>query len=67
MKKRDDMTFPFEEYERRIAELRMRIAQRRLDAVVITDPENIMYLTDYQTTGYSFFRPWWCRLKTSRS
>jgi Xaa-Pro dipeptidase len=56
MKKRDDMTFPFEEYERRIAELRMRIAQRRLDAVVITDPENIMYLTDYQTTGYSFFQ-----------
>lgn len=56
MKKRDDMTFPFEEYERRIAELRARIAQRRLDAVVITDPENIMYLTDYQTTGYSFFQ-----------
>ncbi len=56
MKKRDDMTFPFEEYERRIAELRTRIAQRRLDAVVITDPENIMYLTDYQTTGYSFFQ-----------
>ncbi len=56
MKKRDDMTFPFEEYERRIAELRVRIAQRRLDAVVITDPENIMYLTDYQTTGYSFFQ-----------
>jgi Xaa-Pro dipeptidase len=27
-----------------------------LDAVVITDPENIMYLTDYQTTGYSFFQ-----------
>ncbi|MDO6583117.1 ectoine hydrolase [Photobacterium sp. 2_MG-2023] len=56
MKKRDDMTFPFEEYERRLGELRQRIAQRRLDAVVITDPENIMYLTDYQTTGYSFFQ-----------
>lgn len=56
MKKRDDMTFPFEEYERRIDELRVRIAQRHLDAVVITDPENIMYLTDYQTTGYSFFQ-----------
>jgi Xaa-Pro dipeptidase len=27
-----------------------------LDAVVITDPENLMYLTDYQTTGYSFFQ-----------
>ena len=30
--------------------------QRLLDAVVITDPENLMYLTDYQTTGYSFFQ-----------
>lgn len=53
---RDDMTFPFEEYERRLSELRLRIADRRLDAVVISDPENIMYLTDYQTTGYSFFQ-----------
>ena len=56
MKKRDDMTFPFEEYERRIQELRERMEYRRLDAVVITDPENLMYLTDYQTTGYSFFQ-----------
>ncbi|MFT6914627.1 MAG: Xaa-Pro dipeptidase [Motiliproteus sp.] len=56
MKPRDDMTFPFAEYERRILELRQRIAQRCLDAVVITDPENILYLTNYQTTGYSFFQ-----------
>ncbi len=56
MRQRDDMTFPFEEYERRISELRQRMAERRLDAVVITDPENLMYLTDYQTTGYSFFQ-----------
>ena len=56
MIQRDDMTFPFEEYERRLGELRTRIAERHLDAVVITDPENIMYLTDYQTTGYSFFQ-----------
>ena len=56
MKPRDDMTFPFAEYERRMFELRQRIDQRCLDAVVITDPENIMYLTDYQTTGYSFFQ-----------
>ncbi len=53
---RDDMTFPFSEYERRLSELRTRISQRHIDAVVITDPENIMYLTDYQTTGYSFFQ-----------
>jgi len=56
MKQRDDMVFPFAEYERRLAELRQHIAERHLDAVVITDPENIMYLTDYQTTGYSFFQ-----------
>ncbi|MAZ70698.1 ectoine hydrolase [Porticoccus sp.] len=56
MRKRDDMTFPFEEYERRLRELRERIAERHMDAVVISDPENIMYLTDYQTTGYSFFQ-----------
>ncbi len=56
MRQRDDMTFPQEEYERRISELRQRMAERRLDAVVITDPENLMYLTDYQTTGYSFFQ-----------
>lgn len=56
MRQRDDMTFPFEEYERRLTELRGRMADRLLDAVVITDPENLMYLTDYQTTGYSFFQ-----------
>ncbi|WP_349432504.1 ectoine hydrolase [Methylomarinum sp. Ch1-1] len=56
MRQRDDMTFPFEEYQRRLDELRRRIEQRHLDAVVISDPENIMYLTDYQTTGYSFFQ-----------
>ncbi|GAA4425791.1 ectoine hydrolase [Georgenia halophila] len=53
---RVDMTFPPEEYERRLHDLRERMARRRLDAVVITDPENLMYLTDYQTTGYSFFQ-----------
>ncbi|MBU1293202.1 MAG: ectoine hydrolase [Gammaproteobacteria bacterium] len=56
MIERDDMTFTFAEYQRRLGELRARIAERRLDAIVITDPENITYLTDYQTTGYSFFQ-----------
>lgn len=56
MRQRDDMTFPIEEYQRRLDELRKRMEYRRLDAVVITDPENLMYLTEYQTTGYSFFQ-----------
>ena len=56
MRERDDMTFPYEEYQRRISELRQRMGERLLDAVIISDAENIMYLTDYQTTGYSFFQ-----------
>lgn len=56
MRDRDDMTFPAHEYARRLDELRTRMGERRLDAVVICDPENLMYLTDYQTTGYSFFQ-----------
>ncbi len=56
MRHRDDMTFPAEEYERRLNELRARMQRRLLDAVIISDPENLMYLTDYQTTGYSFFQ-----------
>lgn len=56
MNYRDDMTFPMEEYERRLRELREQMEKRLLDAVIITDPKNLMYLTDYQTTGYSFFQ-----------
>lgn len=56
MRQRDDMTFPFAEYMRRLDELRARMEKRLLDAVVISDPENLMYLTDYQTTGYSYFQ-----------
>src|SRR5699024_9597362 len=56
MRRREDMTCPPQEYERRVRELRERMAARQLDAVIISDPENLMYLTDHQTTGYSFFQ-----------
>ncbi|MEX1178905.1 MAG: ectoine hydrolase [Nitriliruptor sp.] len=56
MRERGDLTFPFAEYMRRLDELRTRMAERLLDAVVITDPENLLYLTGYQTSGYSFFQ-----------
>jgi len=56
MKTRDDMTFTSDEYVHRLQALRERMAKRLLDAVIISDPENLMYLTDYQTTGYSFFQ-----------
>jgi len=56
MLERDDMTFSSDEYKRRLNDLRKRMEERLLDAVIITDPDNLMYLTDYQTTGYSFFQ-----------
>lgn len=56
MRERNDMTFPIGEYKNRLAKLRKCMESRYLDAVVVTDPENLMYLTDYQTTGYSFFQ-----------
>ena len=40
------------EYSQRVAELRRRMAERQLDAVVITQPDNFLYLTNHQTTGY---------------
>ncbi|HKK18143.1 MAG TPA: ectoine hydrolase [Opitutales bacterium] len=56
MKERKDMTFPIEEYQERLSHLRQCMVSRHLDAVIVSDPENLMYLTDYQTTGYSFFQ-----------
>jgi Xaa-Pro dipeptidase len=52
----DQLAFPLEEYERRLNELRQRMRERLLDAVIISDPENMTYLTGHQTTGYSFFQ-----------
>src|SRR5690625_3143053 len=56
MKDRPTLAFPLSEYERRLNDLRERMAYRGLDAVVIFDPENLAYLTGHQTTGYSFFQ-----------
>lgn len=50
------LCFPLAEYERRLTELRERMQERLLDAVVISDPENLFYLTGHQTTGYSYFQ-----------
>lgn len=50
------LCFPLAEYQRRLNELRERMQERLLDAVVISDPENLFYLTGYQTTGYSYFQ-----------
>ncbi|MGD8378100.1 MAG: ectoine hydrolase [Gammaproteobacteria bacterium] len=56
MRDHDQLSFPLEEYERRLNALRHRMQERLLDAVIISDPENMAYLTGHQTTGYSFFQ-----------
>ncbi len=56
MRIREDLTFTHDEYERRLQGLRTRMADRHLEVVIISDPENLFYLTGYQTTGYSYFQ-----------
>lgn len=56
MRDHPGLVFPLNEYQRRLTQLRQRMQQRHLDAVVISDTENLCYLTGHQTTGYSFFQ-----------
>lgn len=43
--------FPVSEYQRRLQAVRSRMAERELDALVLTSPDNIFYVTGYQTFG----------------
>ena len=56
MRRRDDLVFSMAEYERRLAGMRAEMDRRALDAMVVTTPENLFYLTGYQTPGYYFFQ-----------
>lgn len=56
MRRRDDLVFTMDEYDRRLAAVRGELARRGLDAMIVTTPENIFYLTGYQTPGYYFFQ-----------
>ncbi len=55
MRQRDDLVFPMAEFERRLAELRGRMAARAVDALVVTTPENICYLTGFESPGHFRF------------
>ena len=63
------LPFPREEFQRRLAALRERMTSRGLDVLLVYTPENMYYLTGYQTTGYYAYQclvvPWsrspsWC-------
>lgn len=55
MRDRDDLAFPMGEYMRRLAQLRERMGARGLDAVMTTTPENICYLTGFESVGHYYF------------
>lgn len=56
MRDHEALSFSINEYQRRMDALRERMHKRLLDAVIISDPENMNYLTGHQTSGYSFFQ-----------
>ncbi|WP_433618550.1 M24 family metallopeptidase [Dactylosporangium sp. CA-139114] len=48
--------FTDEEYGARLAAVRADMAERGMDALLVTGPENITYLTGYTTPGYHIFQ-----------
>ena len=50
-----DLAFPQAEYDRRVAEVRQAMVDRQIDVLLIQTPENINYLTGYDTIGYSSY------------
>ncbi|MFA5551670.1 MAG: Xaa-Pro peptidase family protein [Trueperaceae bacterium] len=56
MKQRSDIAFPMSEYQRRLTKLRQGMQQRELDALLVTTPENITYLTGFESPGHYWFQ-----------
>jgi|UPI0008DAEE7C Xaa-Pro dipeptidase len=50
------MHFSEHEYSMRLHNVRASMAQRGIDALLVTGPENITYLTGYTTPGYHIFQ-----------
>jgi Xaa-Pro dipeptidase len=47
---------PLEEYGARLSGLRRRMAAREVETLVVFTPENVCYLTGYETIGYASFQ-----------
>lgn len=55
MRSRTDIAFPIPEYQRRLNDLRQRMAEAGLDAMMTTTPENICYLSGFESCGHYYF------------
>jgi len=51
-----DLAFPAEEFQRRLKGIHAGMAERGLDALIVFGPENIFYVTGFETIGYSAFQ-----------
>ena len=51
-----ESAFPKAEYEQRVARARRLLEAAGIDAMIVTGPENIFYLTGQQTPGYYTFQ-----------
>ena len=56
MRHRDDLVFPMKEYMRRLSALRERMAAQGVDLFLSTTPENICYLTGFESPGHYYFQ-----------
>jgi Xaa-Pro dipeptidase len=53
--------FTESEYATRLSRLTARMAEQKLDAILLFAQESMYWLTGYDTFGYCFFRRWWSR------
>ncbi|MFT3821649.1 MAG: Xaa-Pro peptidase family protein [Rubrivivax sp.] len=49
------LVFPVAEYEERLRRVRQRMQERQIDVLLVHGPENIFYLSGYQTPGYYMY------------
>lgn len=56
MRKPTYQFFSLEEYEQRLKALRSRMEQKGVDVMLINTPENLYYMTGYQTPGYYWYQ-----------
>lgn len=56
MRQRDDLVFTMQEYERRLQELRQRMDDHDVDLFMTTTPENVCYLTGFESPGHYYFQ-----------
>lgn len=53
---RKQLAFTVEEYLARVNRVRKRMQNEELDTLLVSSPENICYLSGYQTSGYYFLQ-----------